>query len=88
MDNAFEEAQDTRPHREIDYRDRISVGWTVARICVLFALLLVVNVLPEGLGISLTRSESGHWILRPALDASLLWPPSHPASARVPTYSL
>lgn len=63
------EAQDTPVRRESEDGERFSVGGAVARICVLVALLVVVNVLPEGLGISLARTEAGQWIVRPALAA-------------------
>jgi hypothetical protein len=69
-DNAIMETQDTRPSEEADDRDRISVGGAVARICLLVALLVVVNIPPEGLGLSLTRTESGLWIVSPLLKAS------------------
>jgi hypothetical protein len=42
----------------------------VARICLLVALLVVVNIPTEGLGLSLTRTETGLWIVSPLLQAS------------------
>lgn len=72
-DDALTEAQDARPGGETEDRDRVSVGGAVARICLLVVLLLVVNVLPEGLGISLTRTEAGQWIVRPLLQTSPSW---------------
>lgn len=72
-DNDITEAPDTRLPRETENRDRISVGWTIARISVLVVLLAVVNVLPEGVGLSLTRNESGQFILKPAFEASPSW---------------
>jgi hypothetical protein len=67
--HAISQAQDPRPRRETEDRDRISLGRAVAHICLLVALLVVVNIMPEGLGISLTRTEAGQWIARPALQA-------------------
>jgi hypothetical protein len=69
-DNAFNQAQDTPPRRGSEDRDRFSVGWTVACICGLLALLVAVNILPQGVGITLSRGESGQWLVRPALEAS------------------
>jgi hypothetical protein len=72
-ENVIKDAQATRTRSETDDRDRISVGWTVAYICVLLALLVAVNLLPEGMGASLTRTESGQWLWRPALEVSPSW---------------
>jgi hypothetical protein len=72
-ENVIKDAQATRYRSETDDHDGIDVGWTVAHICVLLALLVAVNVLPEGLGMSLTRTGSGRWIWRPALDVSSAW---------------
>lgn len=68
--SALAEAQDTHPARESDDGERISVRPAVARICVLVGLLVLVNILPEGMGVSLTRTDTGQWIVRPALQAS------------------
>jgi len=68
--NALAEAQKTQPARESDDEERISVREAVARICMLIGLLVLVNILPEGLGVSLTRTDAGQWIVRPALRAS------------------
>jgi len=69
-DNALMETQDTPPAGETDDWDRISVGSAVARICLLVALLIVVNIPTEGLGLSLTRTEAGVWIVSPLLQVS------------------
>jgi hypothetical protein len=69
-DNALTQTQDTPPRGGSEDQDRISVGWTVARTCGLLALLVAVNILPEGVGITLSRSESAQWLVRPILEAS------------------
>ena len=69
-DNALLEKQDTRQSAETDARDRISAGSAVARICLLVGLLVLVNIPTEGLGLSLTRTETGLWIVSPLLQAS------------------
>jgi hypothetical protein len=70
-DNALAEAPDTRPTRESDDRGRISVGSAVARILLLVALLVVVNMPTEGLGLSVSRTKTGLWFVSPLLQASL-----------------
>jgi hypothetical protein len=72
-DNALAEGQDTRPASDSDDGVRISVGGAVARICLLVGLLVLVNVLPEGLGVTLTRTRSGQWIVRPVFEVSSAW---------------
>jgi hypothetical protein len=69
-DNVLMATQETRPGSETDDSDRISVGGAVARICLLVALLVVVNIPTEGLGLSLTRTETGLWIVSPLLRVS------------------
>lgn len=69
-DSALMEAQHTRPDGQTDDRDRISAGGAVARILFLVALLVVVNIPTEGLGLSLTRTETGLWVVSPLLQVS------------------
>jgi hypothetical protein len=69
-DNALMEEQDSPPRGQSDDHNCISVGSAVGHILFLVAVLVVINIPTEGLGLSLTRTETGVWIARPLLQAS------------------